>query len=350
MSSAPVVSVVMSFLNAERFMEEAIESVFAQTYPHWELLLVDDGSTDGSSAMARSYAARHPGKVSYLEHPGHRNRGTSASRNLGIANAGGNYVAFLDADDVYLPDRLERHVSLLETMPEVDMVQSDALRWYSWSGATLRDVRGRCPSQVNTVLRPPSMLRQSLYDDPLRGWFPCVCSATLRRSAVTGAKGFQEEFFDLCEDWVFFTKVYVHRNVYVTDDVVAKYRKHPGSTLHRALADRKSLLGRRYDAHVAYLRWLKTYLERNDGDRALIRLLRRKLWPEGHPLFSRYLGIPPAAGLAWNMGRRRIVWFLLSASAYERQRRWRHAVRARGRGFAARLGIASSWSSTIIEP
>lgn len=89
MSEAPLVSVVTIFLDAERFIEEAIESVFAQTYDRWELLLVDDGSTDRSRDVARRYAARYPSRVRYLEHPGHQNRGMSPSRNLGIAHAAG---------------------------------------------------------------------------------------------------------------------------------------------------------------------------------------------------------------------------------------------------------------------
>src|SRR6185369_4754962 len=119
---------------AERFIEEAIASVFAQTYPHWELLLVDDGSTDGGTAIARGYAARHPDRVRYLEHPGHANRGMSASRNLGIAAARGAYVAFLDADDTWLPGKLTAQVALLHTHPEAAMVYGRTLIWHGWTG------------------------------------------------------------------------------------------------------------------------------------------------------------------------------------------------------------------------
>src|SRR5262245_21147944 len=108
MSRTLLVSVIISFLNAERFIQEAIESVFAQGYEHWELLLVDDGSTDESTAIARRYTAQHPERVRYLEHAGHQNRGLSASRNLGIRHAQGEYIAFLDADDVWLPHRSSR--------------------------------------------------------------------------------------------------------------------------------------------------------------------------------------------------------------------------------------------------
>lgn len=85
----PLVSVITIFLNAGKFIQEAIESVFAQTYGKWELLLVDDGSTDGSTEIALGYAKQYPKRVRYLEHNGHRNRGMSASRNLGISDAGG---------------------------------------------------------------------------------------------------------------------------------------------------------------------------------------------------------------------------------------------------------------------
>ena len=99
----PAVSVIIIFLNEERFLPEAIESVFGQTYTNWELLLIDDGSSDGSVGIARQYARQHPNRVRYLDHEGHRNRGMSASRNFGIQHARGKYIALGDADDVWLP-------------------------------------------------------------------------------------------------------------------------------------------------------------------------------------------------------------------------------------------------------
>src|SRR4051794_9610371 len=115
MNRRPQVSAIIIFLNAERFIAEAIESVFAQTYDDWELLLVDDGSTDAGTTIARQCAERYPGRVRYLEHEGHRNRDMPATRNLGIRNAHGPYIAFLDADDVWLPHKLEQQVAILES-------------------------------------------------------------------------------------------------------------------------------------------------------------------------------------------------------------------------------------------
>jgi glycosyltransferase involved in cell wall biosynthesis len=100
MSNKQLVSCIIIFFNAEKFFEEAIESVFAQTYDNWELLLVDVSSTDGNAAIARFYAEQHSEKVCYLEHDNHQNLGMSATHNRGIHNARGKYFTFLDSDDL----------------------------------------------------------------------------------------------------------------------------------------------------------------------------------------------------------------------------------------------------------
>lgn len=110
-----LVSVVIPVHNGERFLAEAIDSVAAQRYPHVEILVVDDGSTDGSAAIAR----RRP--VRYRRQP---NQGVAAARNTGIDVARGELIAFLDQDDVWLPHKLETQVAYLAERPEVDVVIS----------------------------------------------------------------------------------------------------------------------------------------------------------------------------------------------------------------------------------
>src|SRR6266550_600756 len=98
MTPSPQVSIITTFLNAERFIAEAIESVLSQSYTDWDLVMVDDGSTDASSDIVRKYAASFD-RIRYEHHDGYVNRGMSASRNVGIGRSNGSYVAFLDADD-----------------------------------------------------------------------------------------------------------------------------------------------------------------------------------------------------------------------------------------------------------
>lgn len=114
------VSVITPVYNAVQYVCEAVESALAQPQTG-EVLLIDDGSTDGSLAACNALTARFE-KVRLLHHPAGENRGPAASRNVGIKSAECRYIAFLDADDYYLPGRFDRAVPILESNPAVDGV------------------------------------------------------------------------------------------------------------------------------------------------------------------------------------------------------------------------------------
>ena len=165
---APLVSCVIPVWNAEPFLQEAIESVTAQTYQHWELLLVDDGSTDSSGSIIRAAVARDPGRIRCLEHPGGVRGGVTATRNLGIREARGDLVAFLDADDTWLPTKLHDQVELLRTHPRAAMVYGRTVVWQAWD----RGARTPPPDSLtklrvapNRVVEPPGLVRP-LIDCP----------------------------------------------------------------------------------------------------------------------------------------------------------------------------------------
>lgn len=106
-----LVTIVMPIYNAEAFLKEAVNSVLLQSYCNWELLMVDDASTDRSLELAKEFARQDPRiKVLWNE----KNQGVANTRNRGIAEAKGDYIALLDSDDVWLPKKLERQVALLE--------------------------------------------------------------------------------------------------------------------------------------------------------------------------------------------------------------------------------------------
>ncbi|HEX2190951.1 MAG TPA: glycosyltransferase family A protein [Longimicrobiaceae bacterium] len=281
----PRVSVVTIFLNAERFLAEAVESLFAQTCRDWELVLVDDGSTDGSTAIARDYAARFPDRVRYAEHPGHVNRGMSASRNLGIRLARGEYVALLDGDDVYLPRKLEHQVALLDAHPEVGMVYGATEYWYSWTGRPEDAGRDRLRTRglaPGTVVRPPELVRRVLREAART---PCTCGVVMRREAVERAGGFEEGFGGMYEDQVFFLKLGLREEVLVDGECLDRYRQHEGSWCHRELTggrwQRTSAMS---ESRRAFLEWLETFLQDPRlGDGGLLRRTRRELLPYRHP-------------------------------------------------------------------
>ncbi len=110
MTSSPLVSVVTPVYNAALFLEETIRSVINQTYPHWELILVDDCSTDGSYEIANAYSEKDS-RIKSLQLT--ENKGAGISRNFGIKEATGTYIAFLDADDLWIPEKLQTQLDFM---------------------------------------------------------------------------------------------------------------------------------------------------------------------------------------------------------------------------------------------
>jgi len=232
----PLVSCVMIFLNGERFIAEAIESVLGQTYRNWELILVDDGTTDGAAAIARDYACAHPGRIRVIAHSGGANLGMSASRNAGVRAARGALVTFLDADDVWLPERLEAHVELLERHPAAAMAMGPMLMWSSWSrertpwwrvwaGVDERYGQG-LPEDV--ILPAPEVATHFLRRRG--GGMPGICSVTIRRDALAAVGGGEDGFRRFYEDQVLFFKIMLEYPVVATGRLLDYYRQHPDST------------------------------------------------------------------------------------------------------------------------
>lgn len=115
--TAPLISVIMPLYNAEQYVGESIESILAQTLGSFELIVVDDSSTDGSYAVVESYA-RLDARIRLLRNE--RNLGVAGAKNRGLdAVRGGEYVAFMDSDDLAAPDRLEKQVAFLTTHPDI---------------------------------------------------------------------------------------------------------------------------------------------------------------------------------------------------------------------------------------
>ncbi|HET9797907.1 MAG TPA: glycosyltransferase family 2 protein [Gemmatimonadaceae bacterium] len=267
---APLVSVVVPFLNVAPYLAEAIESVRAQRYEHWELLLCDDGATDGASDIAERYAELDPERIRHLRHDGGAHLGASAARNLGLRHARGSLIALLDGDDVWLPHKLAEQVALLREHPEADALYGLTELWHSWTGVPedkSRDVVPPSGVASGTLLPRRALLEGMLTRDVL---VPCTCSIVMRADAVRRSGGFANEFPGIYDDVAFYSRLSLVASVLFVDRCWDRYRQHPASTY--AGVKRR---GEGQEARKRYLEWLGKYLRQTDArdDRKLRRAL-----------------------------------------------------------------------------
>jgi len=280
-----LVSIVTPCFNAEQFLEETLASVLAQTYPHWEVLLVDDGSRDRTAEMAARWASRHSERARLLRHEDGRNRGTSESRNLGIRHARGEYLAFLDADDIWLPGHLGMQLDLLERHPNVGLVYGPTEEWYGWTGQAADEARNHIPElkvPTDQVLSPPGPLAAFVRRDAPT---PCTCSVVVRRSAAQAVGGFEPIFTGMYDDQVLYAKLCLSAPVLASPTCSSRYRRHRDSLYSRAKATGQSVPDRR-----AFLLWLDGYLSAQRRPTAeLERVVARELYAARHPRLARFL-------------------------------------------------------------
>jgi glycosyltransferase involved in cell wall biosynthesis len=281
----PRVSVVIIFHNAAEFLEEAIRSVLTQDFRSFELLLVDDGSTDGSSSIAADFAASGGGAIRCLRHPDGANRGMSASRNLGIEWAQGELIAFIDSDDRWRSGKLREQVALFDLFPEVDAVFGSVNYWHSWAGGQDRLVR---TGHVQNRPVPPPAASLRLY--PLgHAAAPCPSDLMVRRSAARRLGGFEESFtgaLQMYEDQAFLAKLYLDCTVYFDERCWLDYRRHDASCVASVTRD-----GRYEEVRSHFLSWFDAYLSsrRKPVDPRVRAALDRALFSARHPALARPL-------------------------------------------------------------
>ena len=250
----PRATIVVIFLNAADYLAEAVDSALAQTFQDFEIILVDDGSSDGSTELAQEYARRQSDKVRYLEHLGHVNRGMSASRNAGVAAGGGDLIAFLDSDDVWEPCKLAEQVGLFDAHPEADLVAGAVLEWRSWQGGPDERVSS---GPIHDVVLERGEATTAVY--PLgRAQAPCPSNFMVRRALFDAVAGFEESFrgpMQMYEDQAFLSKAYLAGRPYFCDRLWAKYRIHDRS----CMAVYKT--GHYGETRRQFLQWLRGHLK-----------------------------------------------------------------------------------------
>lgn len=226
----PPVDIIIPCYNGERFLAQTLEAALGQTYRPVSVLVVDDGSTDSTRAIVEACG----GRVGYVHK---ENGGQASARNLGISRTQGEYVCLLDADDLIVPDMVERLVGRLASRPEADLAHAQQLAFW-------RDDRAH-PQAENW--RPG--VAWSSYLEPLAVLCAIHGSASLFRRRVFERYGLFPEARSLqgCEDWHFFLQAALQGAVVErVPAVLCLYRQHPwaSSSSKRAIAGRESELMR----------------------------------------------------------------------------------------------------------
>lgn len=208
MNNVSLISVIIPCYQQAHFLAEAIQSVLAQTYPRYEIIVVDDGSTDDTAAVAGRYAA--------LTCIRQRNMGLPIARNVGWQASKGEYVVFLDADDRLLPDALTTGADALRSRPECAFV---------YGFCHIIDQAG-----ARILMPPHTAIEQEHYRKLFeRNFIWTPGAAIFRRAALTQASGFDAALINGCEDLDLYLRLTRHSAICCHGQVVAEYRRHPAS-------------------------------------------------------------------------------------------------------------------------
>ena len=210
MNNQPLASVVMPAYNVAAFILESVESVLRQSFSDFELIVVDDGSTD--STLARLSSLRDP----RLRIVRQGNGGSAAARNSGIRSASGRYIGFLDADDLWVPHKLEAHVCFLEQHPEVDL---------TFSRSEIIDDLGNPTGRTSYPVSGEVSFQELLIENVVNNGSAVV----MRRSTLDLAGHFDNEL-KACVDLDLWLRVALLRphNTYCLNEFLTKYRMRPG--------------------------------------------------------------------------------------------------------------------------
>lgn len=208
----PLISVIMPVYNAGNFLCDAIESILNQTYQNFELIIVNDASTDGSAKVIREYAKKYSDKIKAVHLTKNINGGGDAAGNVGFALARGEYVARMDSDDIADPSRLEKQVKYLQSHKQIDVLGSCT---------DVINAKGEVMGQKNVPLTHKTILQEFFTFHPMI--HPTVM---VRRSSIIGNVLYSQELPSNNDYLTFFKLIMTGKRFANLPDKLLSYRLH----------------------------------------------------------------------------------------------------------------------------
>jgi len=261
--SMPTVSVVIPAYNSAALLRWAIQSVLSQTYSDFEVVVVDDGSTDNTESVARSFGAQ----VCYVKQ---ENKGAGAARNQGIKRSRGRYVAFLDSDDLWLPSKLAEQIPLLDRDPGIGLVYSD------W--AVVPEQGEAEPSYLRNLPAASGYV----FDELVQCGFILTSGTVVRRSCLDEV-GYFDETLSIAQDYDLWLRICYRWKVALVNKPLVIKRNRDGnlsSNLTKTAVERIVLLERA----------LKKFSDMSPGRRRLVRRqVALNYWDVGYHYFEEML-------------------------------------------------------------
>ncbi len=202
------VSVVIPVYNGAAFLAEALGSIFNQTYSPYEVIVVDDGSTDSSRSIVEQFADN-------IVYVWQENRGPAFARNRGIERAQGEYIAFLDADDKWLSNKVERQIACFETNKTAAMVYTKMVNFRDSDGQELE-------------ILPPRVISGRIVDEILMKGLILLSTVMIKTEILRRIGGFDESL-PTAEDTNLYIRIAKEYDVYGVDEVLVKRRRHIGN-------------------------------------------------------------------------------------------------------------------------
>ena len=233
---------IVPVYNGETFLGEAIQSVINQTFSNWEMIIIDDGSTDNSSEIADSFG-KNDERIHLLQHENKQNKGVSASRNLGIKQAKGDWIALLDADDKWFEDKLHIQAEIIQSYEGLAMLYGRGERKFEhYSGPKKNKQYG---TGVPGRIKDPFL-------KTLKGFETPTSSVVLNKALLEKTGGF-DEAIDYSEDTLLFHKMLLFGDLYFIDQPLLEARHHDASA--KQTVDRKKMIQARLTVYLKLLKF-----------------------------------------------------------------------------------------------